>query len=246
MIDVAALRVLVAAGMSASAIVDVIEADRKADVEAAAEKREAARQRQIKSRAAKKINEINDRVTGVTRCHSDSCDNVTPLPTLLPSPLTSTDSPLEKKEEVLESGRARSKPDAKSSKGIRLPDEWAPNEAHEAEAIRLGRDVPWMFVQADGMRLWAKANEHRAVARKSDWNATFTGWMRREAPRARAGPTNGHGAAPRPGSREDTRERTVNALRKLDLFVNARPDDAGAGGDDRAPILRVIPHAKPP
>lgn len=64
---------------------------------------------------------------------------------------------------------------------------------------------------------------------------------------ARASPVNGYGAAaPRPGSREDTRERTVNALRKLDLFVNAGADDPGAGSGDRAPILRIIPNVKPP
>jgi hypothetical protein len=34
--------------------------------------------------------------------------------------------------------------------------------------------------KADEMRLWARANGHRAVARKLDWDATFTGWIRRD------------------------------------------------------------------
>ena len=75
MIDIGALRVMVAAGMSASAIVDVIEADRKADAEAAADRREAARQRQIKHRATKKISEINEHVTNVTVTARDTCDS---------------------------------------------------------------------------------------------------------------------------------------------------------------------------
>lgn len=80
MIDIAALRVMVAAGMSASAIVDVIEADRKADVEKAAAKREDARQRQIKSRATKKLKEINNSVTNVTVTECDTCDTPSQVP----------------------------------------------------------------------------------------------------------------------------------------------------------------------
>jgi hypothetical protein len=35
---------------------------------------------------------------------------------------------------------------------------------------------------ATEMRLWAEANAHRPVARKVDWNKTFSGWLRRAKP----------------------------------------------------------------
>jgi len=244
MIDIAALRVMVAAGMSASAIVDVIEADRKADAEAAADKREAARQRQINHRATKKLNETNDSVTNVTMTARDTCDSDSALSSLLPSPPTSTDSLLNKKEEVLESGRARSKLDAKSSKGIRLPDDWAPKDKHVAEAAKLGRDTVWMSGLADDMRLWAHANSNRPVARKADWDLTFSGWMRREAAKPRAGPTIGNGAAPRPGSREDRQERLANVLQSIDPRTRSHPDDARRSEGPAAPIAGLLPFGR--
>jgi hypothetical protein len=64
--------------------------------------------------------------------------------------------------------------------GRQLPDEWRPSEGHYAEgaAMHHGRDQ--VDAKADEMRLWARANGHRAVARKADWDATFLGWMRRD------------------------------------------------------------------
>lgn len=50
-------------------------------------------------------------------------------------------------------------------------------------------------------------------------------------------------AIPRPGSREDTRERTINALRTLDPF--ARSDESGSGESSRAPVSGLLPFAKP-
>ena len=65
--------------------------------------------------------------------------------------------------------------------GKKLPPEWKPSADHERQASELGHDQRWMSNQAEDMRLWARANEHRAVARKLDWDLTFTTWMRRNA-----------------------------------------------------------------
>ncbi len=53
--------------------------------------------------------------------------------------------------------------------------------------------------------------------------------------------TNGH--APRPGSKDDTRERTVNALRSLDPFPRA--DEPGSGEGACSPIPRQLSFVKP-
>ena len=64
--------------------------------------------------------------------------------------------------------------------GKSLPDDWLPSESHYAEGTQLHRTRGEVDAMAAEMRLWAKANGHRAVARKLDWDATFLGWMRRE------------------------------------------------------------------
>ena len=66
------------------------------------------------------------------------------------------------------------------SRGRALPDSWAPNDKHRAEAEVLGRDADWLARQAESMRTWALSNRNRAVARKADWDLTFLGWLRRE------------------------------------------------------------------
>ena len=83
----------------------------------------------------------------------------------------------------------------KRAVGQSLPADWKPNEDHGQLAISLGRTVGWMRMQEQAMRDWAIANKHRAVTRKSDWDATFSGWMRREAGRAPI-PRGGGSAAP--------------------------------------------------
>jgi len=69
----------------------------------------------------------------------------------------------------------------KKKRGEKLPPDWQPKLEHDRQSVELGHDHRWMLVQAEDMRLWARANEHRAVARKLDWDLTFTSWMRRNA-----------------------------------------------------------------
>lgn len=79
--------------------------------------------------------------------------------------------------------------------GRALTDDWRPSEGHYAEGAALRRTRDQVDAKADEMRLWAKANGHRAVARKLDWDATFLGWMRRDW-----GKPNGAGPPPRRGA----------------------------------------------
>jgi uncharacterized protein YdaU (DUF1376 family) len=81
-----------------------------------------------------------------------------------------------------------------NARGRSLPEDWAPNDKHRAEAEKLGREPEWLAKQAEAMRTWAHSNRNRAVARKADWDLTFLGWIRREhernpLPQSRAPPS---------------------------------------------------------
>lgn len=73
-------------------------------------------------------------------------------------------------------------------RGQKIPPEWQPNVGHFAAGKKLGFTPAGVLEQAEDMRLWAHSNDHRAVARKSDWNLTFLSWLRRNKPKG-----NGHG-----------------------------------------------------
>lgn len=81
-------------------------------------------------------------------------------------------------QEVIE--KKEKKEGAKRKTGCVLPDEFRPKDFHYAEGRTMGRTERDVDAKVDEMRLWSKSNAHRAVARKSDWDATLTGWMRRD------------------------------------------------------------------
>lgn len=64
--------------------------------------------------------------------------------------------------------------------GRNLPDEWRPSDDHYADGETMHRTRSQVDAKAEEMRVWARANGHRAIARKLDWDAAFTGWMRRD------------------------------------------------------------------
>lgn len=70
------------------------------------------------------------------------------------------------------------KQERKKVKGRILPPDWRPAEAERLYARTVhsftNREIDASF---EKMRRWATANAHRAVARKSDWNATFRNWI---------------------------------------------------------------------
>jgi hypothetical protein len=83
---------------------------------------------------------------------------------------------------------------AKSGRGEKLPPDAKPTADHYEQGLALGFGRDWVDHQFEDMRIWARTNEHRAVARKSDWNLTFTGWLRRVAKDAK-GRSNGNGTS---------------------------------------------------
>jgi hypothetical protein len=91
--------------------------------------------------------------------------------------LSSSESSSIQNSEAKEERKEEAKP---RQRGHVLPDDWQPKRNHYDEAEAAGRSFRDVDAKADEMRLWARANGHRAVARKLDWDATFTGWMRRD------------------------------------------------------------------
>jgi hypothetical protein len=71
------------------------------------------------------------------------------------------------------------------ARGEKLPPDARPTAGHYKFGIENSFDRQWVDRMFEDMRLWARANEHRAVARKSDWNLTFMGWLRRSANQAK-------------------------------------------------------------
>lgn len=68
---------------------------------------------------------------------------------------------------------------------IPCPVEWQPTESHFAKAA--AKNIPRSAVleKAEDMRVWAKSSG----ALKADWDATFDGFLRRDADRLRVAPT---------------------------------------------------------
>ena len=75
-------------------------------------------------------------------------------------------------------GSARS---ARKAPAKRLPEDWAPTDAHRKKAAELGVDLE---LEADRFRLHAEANDRRAVR----WDAAFSMWLTNAKPTLRAVP----------------------------------------------------------
>lgn len=109
----------------------------------------------------------------------------------------------------------------KRERGTTLSAEWMPLPSHFDEGTALGlRDDDVRGMAAD-MRLWAGANSNRAVARKSNWDMTFSAWMRREAGKRK--PTNG-----KPGIIDAADRALENIIRASE----AADGGAGVGGQE--------------
>lgn len=68
------------------------------------------------------------------------------------------------------------------TRGSALPVDWAPSLSdYEYAAARFGLTIQETDSLAEDMKLWAGANENRAIARKSDWHKCFKLWCKREA-----------------------------------------------------------------
>jgi hypothetical protein len=89
------------------------------------------------------------------------------------------DLEIQEKEERKKESANRSPRLASPRVGHALPSDWLPSAAHFALAERLGITHEAVNNAATEMRDWATANANRAIARKSDWNAAFSNWLRR-------------------------------------------------------------------
>jgi len=95
---------------------------------------------------------------------------------------TSTSLLEEEKKEREKERESREKERERENKrcGSRIPPDWKPTDRHYREGSKLGYQREQVDGFAETMRLWAEANAHRPVARKLDWDKTFSGWMRRQ------------------------------------------------------------------
>lgn len=181
MIPIDVLRAMYAAGAPVEAIFAAIEADQKkesADIDARlAHRREKNRgyQQEHRKRMSAHVSadHADKHLQALTSADNDCKENQQLNghdQLFIDSSLTSLDSK-EKKER-----KSRSQ-----NRGQRLPDDWQPNAGHTAAGLKLGFTETQIQEQAQDMRIWAQTNGHRSVARKSDWDMTFLGWLRRTA-----------------------------------------------------------------
>jgi len=124
--------------------------------------------------------------------------------------------------------------DRRKTKGRILPPDWRPRDQERL----YGRTVLHLTdgqvdAAAEKMRRWAVSNQHRAVARKSDWDMTFRNWLDSESERRSAHPN-----APPPGKSGGGGFAAVfEEMRETNL---ARQEDHHDDRDDAEPA-RLIP-----
>lgn len=112
----------------------------------------------------------------------------------------------------------------KKARGAKLPPDWIPKQSHYDEAKRRGRDGAWVDDKAQDMRIWCVSNSNRAITTKSDWDATFMAWIRKEP----NGNAASHNRTNTPAGRATTRETQLvtavgnGALRYLEESRAAR------------------------
>jgi hypothetical protein len=155
------------------------------------------------------------------------------------SSLTSSffESPTEEKKER-STDVLSTEPRARQKRGARLTDDWEPAEADRQYAASRGLRPADIDTEAVKFRnYWTNRTDKQAA--KPRWDRAWVNWILNIK-----GSGHSNGTAPRPGSKDDTRERTVNALRSLDPFPYA--DDAARGESTGPPLSRQLPLAKPP
>lgn len=138
-------------------------------------------------------------------------------------------------EAETERGSLRSLP---RKRGEPIPPAWVPTEKGRDFARSKGFDIDKILSEGQRFRdhSLAKGLLHK------DIEAAWRNWVTSPY-QARTSMTNG--TAPRPGSKEDNRERSALAYRRLSDYVDSRTDDAGAGGSPREANAGLLPFVKP-
>lgn len=250
-INAATLRALASAGATADMIIAAVEAEQSTVEAKAAERRQKNRDRMRLVRASKSVQAVqctvahNDAQARTEISEAQMLDTEAPPDTTAcaaPEPCAQHNAHTDEKralsfllpsfekdttEEVRE-GKKDIKSAPKKRGGHKLPDDWRPTEKHYAEGLKLGHTRQGVDDQAEDMRLWARSNEHRAVARKTSWDMTFSGWLRRNKPKIKE---NGNGKL----NVHDAAARLTANLRALDEPAPSDLCERASGG----PIRRL-------
>jgi hypothetical protein len=122
----------------------------------------------------------------------------------------------------------------KAPRKTRLPSEFQFSPAMAAYAAQEG------FAGQEGFLLFERfCDHHRSKANvMADWMAAWRNWVRNEVKFSKQR-MNGNGHAPRPGSKEDSRERTQAALAAF--APNDGTYDVRTGPRSREPLFEIIP-----
>lgn len=121
-----------------------------------------------------------------------------------------------------------------------LPDDWDPGPEGRAFAKANGLDAQKTGFEIQRFRDHAKANGRT----QKDWPAAWRNWVTSPY-QSRASPNGFSSAPPRPGSKEDMRERSADAYRKLSEYVDANADEPSGSGGPREANAGLLPFAKP-
>jgi hypothetical protein len=85
-----------------------------------------------------------------------------------------------KKERAKAPESVDSKPKKPKAVATSLPDDWVPSTRHfEIAEFELKIEPEDVRRYAEEMKGWAKQEAHRSISKKADWDAAFSGWMRR-------------------------------------------------------------------
>jgi hypothetical protein len=131
-------------------------------------------------------------------------------------------------------------------KGTALPENWEPtNDDREYGHRKLHLSDEQIDGMAEDMRLWAGANENRAIARKAGmkgWSMAFKGWMRRVAKQQETSNGGLHGRGRNGGSASATAGRLAELAERGEFSFGPRPGSVlpAAGGDD----VRLLPEGR--
>ena len=152
-------------------------------------------------------------------CHGNAPAGNAPTPIPTPTPIE-------------ERGSLRSPARKRAVRGTPLPDDWALSETDRAFAHSVGWSEAKTELESERFRDHSRSHGRL----HKDISAAWRNWVRSPFQQQ-----NG----PRAGSKEDTRERTVNALDKLRRYVRSHADDDRASGEAGGSVVGLLPFAKP-
>lgn len=138
-----------------------------------------------------------------------------------------TSSSLPESQEHSEGKKENKKVRARKSSAVPLPLEWEPKQTHHEAAERLNIPPARMLSKAEDMRLWAKSNDIRKV----DWDATFHGFLRRDADQRGPNRPNNPGGNPTSRPPQTGADAIVAGMGRLAARIIERKSATGPDGE---------------